>query len=109
VKNGTLELASDVLVKGGKGGDMVTVLEWPEDLDKPKNVSLSQTAAYRTGADRLELGAWFFNGWLQKAMEDGTVVASQKIQIVEGGIGATQKVFDMLKAGVNATKLVVKL
>jgi NADPH:quinone reductase-like Zn-dependent oxidoreductase len=107
-ENGTLELASDVLVKGGKGGDMVTVLDWPEDLEKLKNVSLSQTAAYRTGADCAEIGAWFFNEWLQKAMEDGTVVPAQNIHIVEGGIGATQKAFDMLKAGVSATKLVIK-
>jgi len=41
-------------------------------------------------------------------MEKGTVVPGPKIQLVDGGIGAAQKVFDMLKGGVGATKLVVK-
>jgi hypothetical protein len=109
-EKGSLELASNVLA-GGKngGGDMTTVLDWPTETPQPPDIAVSLTLAMRTGQDCSDVGAWFFNEWLEEAMEKGTVVPAPKIQLVEGGIGVTQKVFDMLKAGVSATKLVVLL
>jgi hypothetical protein len=108
-ETGSLKLASDVLVKGGNGGDMATVLQWPAETPKPESISVSLTLAMRTGQDCSELGAWFFNEWLEKALKRGTVVPAPKTQLVEGAIGGTQKVFDILKAGVSATKLVVEV
>jgi NADPH:quinone reductase-like Zn-dependent oxidoreductase len=108
-ENGSLKLASDVLTGGGKGGELAIVLHWPADDPKPEGVDVSLTVAMRSGQDQSELGAWFFNEWLQKALEEKSVVPAPKIQLVDGGIGATQKVFDMLKQGVSATKLVVEV
>ncbi|CAG8952523.1 hypothetical protein HYFRA_00009627 [Hymenoscyphus fraxineus] len=108
-ENGSLKLASDVLAKGGKGGEMTIVLHWPADDPKPEGVDISVTVAMRHGQDCSDVGAWFFNKWLEEAMEKRTVVPAPKIQLVDGGIAATQKVFDMLKGGVSATKLVVKV
>jgi len=107
-ENGSLKLASDVLT-GVPGSKMNTVLPWPADDPKPEGVDISHTFAARLGQDYSELGAWFFNEWLEHAMASGAVVPAPKIQIVEGGIAATQKVFDMLKSGVSATKLVVSV
>jgi len=108
-ENGTHQLASDVLVGSGKGGELAIVLDWPAGVKEPEGVELLRTNATRSGLDQSELGAWFFNEWLEEAMAKGTVVPAPKPKIVDGGIGVTQKVFDMLKAGVSATKLVVKV
>ncbi|EHK99858.1 putative Zinc-binding alcohol dehydrogenase domain-containing protein cipB [Glarea lozoyensis 74030] len=105
-EKGSLELASGVLADGG---EMAIVLDWPTGTPQPPDIAVSLTVALRTGKDCEDVGAWFFNEWLEEAMEMGTVVPTPKIQIVDGGIEVTQKVFDMLKAGVSATKLVVLL
>lgn len=108
-ENDSIPLASKVLADSGKGGDLAIVLQSSADDLIQEGVKTSLTVATRTAQDQSELGAWFFNEWLEKAMADGTVVPAPKIQLVDGGIGATQKVFDMLKAGVSATKLVLKV
>lgn len=53
----------------------------------------------RHGTDQEELGRWFFNDWLERAMADGTLVPAMQVQVVEGGIEGAQKVLDMLKGG----------
>ncbi|KAF7874956.1 hypothetical protein EAF04_002130 [Stromatinia cepivora] len=108
-ENGSLKLASVILVKSRTGGQLAIVLHWPADEPKPNGVDVSLTVAMRSGQDQAGLGAWFFNEWPQTAIQEGAVMASPKIRLVEGGIGATQKVFDALKAGVSATKFVVKI
>ncbi|APA08037.1 predicted protein [Sclerotinia sclerotiorum 1980 UF-70] len=55
----------------------------------------------RSRQDQTELGAWLFNEWLQTVIQEGAVVESPKIRLVEGSTGATatQKVFGTFKAG----------
>ena len=84
-------------------------LEWPEEEEKPEGIEITQTQAYRTGTDQAELGKWFFNEYLEKALENGSIVPAPKIEIVPGGIYAAQAVFDKLKAGVSGKKLVVQI
>ncbi|RDL33848.1 GroES-like protein [Venustampulla echinocandica] len=108
-EHGSFQLVADVLVRGGKGGALATVLEWPATDPKPEGIDISMTYALRTGTDLPEFGAWLFNDWLADALEKKIVVPAPKIQIVGGGIGAAQKVYDMLRPGVSATKLVVKV
>ena len=67
------------------------------------------TVEIRYGTDQGKLGQWFSNEWLEKVMEDGTVVPAPQIEIVDGGVEAAQKVFDMLKKGVSGRKLVVQV
>ena len=93
----------------GKKGKVATVLYWPEGKEKPEDVQVELTVAMRHGTDQEELGRWFFNEWLEKAMKDGTVVPAPKIEIVDGGVEAAQEVFDMLKKGVSGRKLVVRV
>jgi len=106
----TVTKSSEVLLaSGGKGGKLCLVLPWPEKVQKPEAIEILNAIAPRLSGDRAELGAWFFNDWLQGALEKGEIVAAPKPEIVEGGIEATQKVYDMHKAGVSNRKLVVKV
>jgi hypothetical protein len=75
---------------GGKGGKLVLVLEWPEG-EKVEGIEVSQTGATRTGTDQAELGKWFFNEYLEKALANGSIVSAPKFEVVAGGIKAAQK------------------
>ena len=104
------QVPATVAAAGVKGkGKVATVLWWPEGKEKPGDVQVDLTVAMRHGTDQEKLGRWFFNEWLEKAMKDGTVVPAPRIEIVEGGVEAAQKVFDMLKKGVSGKKLVVQV
>jgi hypothetical protein len=70
---------------------------------------MSRLGSFLRLVDHAEVGSWLFNEYLPKAIEKKTIVPAPKIEVVEGGIGATQKVFDQLKAGVSGTKLVVRV
>lgn len=107
--NSSFLSAQTLLASGGKGSKLVLSYVWPSGHTKPEGIEFSQTEAFRTGVDLTELGSWLFNEYLPSAIEKKTIVPAPKIQIVEGGIAAAQNVFDQLKAGVSATKLVVKV
>lgn len=103
-------MPATVAAAGGKGkGKVATVLWWPEGKEKPGDVQADLTVAMRDGTDQEKLGQWYFNDWLEKAMEEGTVVPAPQIEIVDGGVEAAHKVFDMLKKGVSGRKLVVQV
>lgn len=104
------QVPATVAAASGKGkGKVATVLWWPEGKEKPGDMQVELTVAMRHGTDQEKLGRWFFNEWLEKAMADGTVVPAPQIEIVDGGVEAAQKVFDMLKKGVSGKKLVVQV
>jgi NADPH:quinone reductase-like Zn-dependent oxidoreductase len=106
----TAKQSADVLAaSGGAGGKLVLVLPWSEKELKPEGIEISQTAALRTGMDQSELGAWFFNDYLQNSLKKGNIVPAPKVEVAGGGIAAAQKVLDKLKAGVSGKKLVVTL
>jgi NADPH:quinone reductase-like Zn-dependent oxidoreductase len=106
----TSTLSANILeAAGGKGGKLVLVLEWPSKSPKPEGIEISQTGAYRAGTDQAEIGSWLFNEYLPEQLEKKTIIPAPKVEIVEGGIEAAQKVFDQLKAGVSGKKLVVKV
>ncbi|PVH82613.1 putative zinc-binding alcohol dehydrogenase domain-containing protein cipB [Cadophora sp. DSE1049] len=105
----TAKRSSEVILSsGGKGGKLVLANAWPES-DKPEGLQISQTMAYRHGADQAEIGEWLFNDYLRKALADGTIVPAPKIEVVPGGLSGAQTAFDKLKAGVSGRKLVVKV
>lgn len=101
--------AETLLASGGHGSKLVLAYTWPEGHEKPEGIEYSETAAYRTGTDLLELGSWLFNDYLPSAIKNKTIVPAPKIEIVEGGVAAAQKALDLLKAGVSATKLVARV
>lgn len=101
--------AQTLLASGGKGGKLVLTLPWPGKEPVPEGIETSMTIAGHTGTEREDIGEWLFNEYLPKALEDKAIVPAPKVEIVPGGIGAAQKVFDQLKAGVSGKKLVVKV
>ena len=103
------QTADAVLASGGKGGKLVLTLPWPGSEPQPDGIEVLQTAALSTGTDREDIGEWLFNEYLPKALENKSIVSAPKVEIVDGGIGSAQKVFDQLKAGVSGKKLVVKV
>jgi NADPH:quinone reductase-like Zn-dependent oxidoreductase len=96
-------LSSSGVAKIAAGGD------WPKSTPKPEGVEYTRTGAFRTGTDQSELGAWLFNEYIPEALKTKAIVPAPKVEIVAGGIAATQKVFDQLKAGVSGKKLVVQV
>ncbi|TVY38417.1 Dehydrogenase [Lachnellula occidentalis] len=92
--------SADVLTAfGSAGSKLVLVLPWSEKEPKPEGMEISMTVAGRAGTDQSELGAWFFNNYLQNSLKNGSIVPAPKVEIAGGGIAATQKVLDKLKAG----------
>lgn len=55
------------------------------------------------------VGEALFHDYLPRALEKGTYVAAPKAKVVGQGLESIQKGFDAQKAGVSATKIVVKL
>ncbi|KAG4025659.1 hypothetical protein MFRU_053g00280 [Monilinia fructicola] len=109
-ENNTSKLSSDIITATASGtGKLVTTLPFPEKYSKPEGIEILQTAAVRLFTDSQDVGAWFFNDFLKDALEKKYLVPSPPVEIVEGGISASQKVFDQLKAGVSGKKLVVKV
>jgi NADPH:quinone reductase-like Zn-dependent oxidoreductase len=105
-ENGSSELTADTLLaSGGKGGRMVITLPYAGK----EGIDVVMTIAGHVSTEHADVGEWLFNEYLTKALENKSIVPAPKIEIVEGGIPAAQKVFDQLKAGVSGKKLVVKV
>ncbi|KAL4737150.1 chaperonin 10-like protein [Aspergillus similis] len=50
-----------------------------------------------------------FQGWLKSGLENGTVLPSPKVKVAEGGLEGLNAALDIMKQGVSATKLVVRI
>ena len=105
----TSQLTADTILASSGKGKLVLTLPWPGKEPAPEGIEILQTAAISTGTDRVDIGTWLFNEYLPKALENKSIIAAPKVEIVSGGIEAAQKVFDQLKAGVSGKKLVVKV
>ncbi len=106
----TLDLVPKALhAAGGLGGRIAILIPQPVGKPEPEGVEIGTSHASRHATDLKELGRWFFNDWLEKHLADGSVIPVPEIQIVDGGVSATQKAFDQLKAGVSGKKLVVRV
>ncbi|KAH6673678.1 putative alcohol dehydrogenase [Halenospora varia] len=105
--NAPKQCANVHAVGGGNNAKLVLTLPWLENEEKPKKIEILQTEAFETGTSQSEFGAWFFNVYLQDALEDKSVVSAPKAEIVEGGIESAQNAWDMSKAGVSGKKIVV--
>ncbi|KAL2819216.1 chaperonin 10-like protein [Aspergillus granulosus] len=50
-----------------------------------------------------------FQGWLKLGLKEGSVVPSPPVQVVEGGLEGLNEALDILKQGVSATKIAVRV
>jgi NADPH:quinone reductase-like Zn-dependent oxidoreductase len=95
--------------KGSQDAKLVITLDWPEGKEVPKGVEALRTIAFQIWSEEPDLGRWLFNDYLADALVKKTVVPAPKVEVVEGGIKATQKLWDQLKAGVSGKKLIIKV
>jgi len=105
----TAKLAADILIASSGGGKLVLTLPWPERYEKPKEIEVLNCGAYRLATDQAEFGEWFFNEYLQGSLENGSVISAPPVEVIKGGIGATQEGWDLLKKGVSGKKLVIEV
>ena len=110
-ENGTLHRCAKALRAASQGSKATLsyVLWQPEGQTPPEGVQLELTVAMRVGKDKQELGRWFFNDWLQNALASGQVIPVPEIEIVPGGLRATQAAFDQLRNRVSGKKLVIQV
>lgn len=104
-----MQCANVLAASSGHGSKLAITLPWPNEKPKPEGIAVAQVMALSLGVEQAELSAWLFNDWLKDALENKNIIPSPKIQVVEGGVRNTQKVFDMHKAGISGKKLVLKV
>lgn len=94
---------------GGKGGKLVHTGPLPQGKKLAEGVEVTQALAFKIFTDHEEVGRAMFTEYLTKALESGVIKPAPKVEIVEGGLEATQKAWDQLKKGVSGRKLVIKV
>ena len=106
-EHGSAPKCAEVLEAFG-GGKLCDTLPYPEDARKPAGVEISGVYAAKVCNDK-EFGAWLFNEWLAKSLEDKTFVPSPAIEKIDGGLESVQKALDIHAKGLSGKKLVVTL
>ena len=94
---------------GGKGGKLVVTLEPSKDKSFPSNIEVKSALAFGLYTQEEKMARFIFHEWLPTAMEKGTMKPAPKVEVVPGGIKATQKLWDQQKAGVSGKKLVIQV
>ncbi|MCJ1326119.1 hypothetical protein MMC10_002783 [Thelotrema lepadinum] len=105
-------VTAEILAKGskGKGGKMAFTLPIPEGKKVAEGVEPVSCLAYGIfQGGKEKMGRFLFNEYLANAMARGALKPAPRIEVVEGGIAATQKCWDQLKEGVSGKKLVIKV
>ncbi|ORY24555.1 putative zinc binding dehydrogenase [Naematelia encephala] len=106
--NSSLLSAGTLLASGGEGSKLVLTSPWPTGDEKPA-VEISMTMAAFAFVYHAEMGGWMFNEFLPQALEQRKIVPAPKVRVVDGGIAAAQEALELVKAGVSATKIVVRV
>lgn len=107
--NSSLLSADTLLASGGKGSKLALSAPWPTGDEKPAGVEISMTMAALAFVHYVEMGSWMFNDYLPQAIEQKKIVPAPKVRVVDGGIAAAQEALEIVKAGVSATKIVVRV
>lgn len=97
----------DVVAQMG-GGHIATVLAPPDESATPATVSVTRVFGIPIGNGNT-VGKEVYGSFLPQALESGQFKPLPPAKIVGEGLDAIQGAMDLLKAGVSASKLVVKL
>ncbi|PPQ88219.1 hypothetical protein CVT25_005185 [Psilocybe cyanescens] len=107
---GDLQGTLDVLQKV-KGEGIATVAHAPvlaPDAPKADGIEVKFVIPPMEPSQTAEFIQFVFTVWLKEKLAKGEIVASPRLQIVEGGLSSLQKGLDEWKNGVSGTKLVVE-
>ncbi|KAL4744959.1 chaperonin 10-like protein [Aspergillus terricola var. indicus] len=107
--NSSLLSANTLIASAGPGSKLALSGPWPTADEKPAGIEISMTIAAFAFVDHVAMGSWMFNEYLPKAVEQKNIVPAPKVTVVDGGIGAAQEALEIVKAGVSATKIVVRI
>ena len=108
----TVFQTAEILSQGsqGQGGTLAHTLEIPKGKSLATGVKSVHCLAFHIFVDKQEkTGKFLFNEYLSNAIERGAIKPAPKVEVVPGGIQATQKCWDQLKGGVSGKKLVIKI
>ncbi|KAF5648037.1 oxidoreductase [Fusarium sp. NRRL 52700] len=91
-------------------GCKATALQpWPKETSLPAGVEGHHTSCVGFTVKHPDITSWVFGGWLYKALEDGRIKPAPRVRVVEGGLGATQEMLNLLRAGASGEKFVLKV
>ena len=94
---------------GGKGGKLVYTVAPEEGRSFPTGVDAKSALAFGLFTEAEKIARFLAHEYLPAAIKRGSVKPAPKVEVVPGGIKATQKLWDQLKAGVSGKKLVIKV
>jgi len=96
-------------VDSSQGIKLSTLFPFPADKTLPSAVQVHHTDCSRFTEDYPHLAKWLFEGWLHENLRDGTLKIAPRPHVIEGGLGAAQKMLDILKAGASGEKFILKV
>jgi NADPH:quinone reductase-like Zn-dependent oxidoreductase len=87
---------------------LAITLNWPEDLDKPRNIEIERMSASHFHVKE-ENSRWLFNQYLEDGLQRGTLIPGPPVRIVDGGLYSISKALSMCKQGLSCEKLVLNV
>ncbi|RFN48847.1 hypothetical protein FIE12Z_6902 [Fusarium flagelliforme] len=96
-------------VDSSQGIKLSTLFPFPADKTLPSGVEVHHTDCSRFTEDYPHITKWLFEGWLHENLQDGTLKVAPRPHVIEGGLGAAQKMLDTLKAGASGEKFIMKV
>ena len=102
---------ADILNTAGSpsGIKLSTLFPFQSDKTLPSEVEVIHTDCSQFTKQYSRIAKWLFEGWLYENLQDGTLKIAPRPHIIEGGLGAAQKMLDTLKAGASGEKLILKV
>ncbi|VTT76475.1 unnamed protein product [Fusarium fujikuroi] len=91
------------------GCKATALMPWPEETLLPAGIEGHHTNCVGFTDNYPVIASWVFGGWLTKALEEGKIKPAPRARVIEGGLGATQEMLDLLRAGASGEKFVLKV
>lgn len=96
-------------VDSSQGIKLSTLFPFQSEKSLPSGVEVVHTDCSRFTEDHPKIAKWLFEGWLHENLQNGTLKIAPRPHVMEGGLGAAQKMLDTLKAGASGEKFILKL
>ncbi|CVK96090.1 related to oxidoreductase [Fusarium mangiferae] len=85
------------------------LMPWPERIALSAGIEGHHTNCVEFTVNYPDIARWVFGDWLSKALEDGRIKPAPRARVIDGGLEATQKMLNLLRAGASGEKFVLKV
>ncbi|KAI1038133.1 hypothetical protein LB503_012042 [Fusarium chuoi] len=103
-------VAKILTAAGLEPGCKVTALfPWPAETSLPAGIEGHHTNCVGFTDNYPDIASWVFRGWLRKSLQEGRIKPAPRARVIEGGLGATQEMLNLLRAGASGEKFVLKI